>query len=107
MVGCVCISFSEMTAPFSVCRIKPPKYPVRTMAKFTCIIFQLKYGDNTDQKLLFERCTKFAKEKDFFLRKAIGWPLRQYSKFIPNAVEAFIQKQKLSPLSVKEGSKYL
>ena len=107
MVGCVCISLSEMTAPFSVCRIKPPKYPVRTMAKFTCIIFQLKDGDNTDQKLLFELCAKYSKEKEFFIRKAIGWALRQYSKYNPKAVAGFIQKQKLSPLSVKEGSKYL
>ena len=73
----------------------------------TCIIFQLKYGDSTDQKLLFELCTKYAKEKEFFIRKAIGWALRQYSKFNPKAVEAFIQKQKLSPLSIREASKYL
>ncbi len=73
----------------------------------TCIIFQLKYGDNTDQKLLFELCAKYSKEKEFFIRKAIGWALRQYSKYNPKAVAGFIQKQKLSPLSVKEGSKYL
>ncbi len=72
-----------------------------------CIIFQLKYGASTDHKLLFELCTKYANEKEFFIRKAIGWALRQYSKFNPKAVEAFIQKQKLSPLSVKEASKYL
>lgn len=73
----------------------------------TCIIFQLKYGADTDHKLLFELCTKYAGEKEFFIRKAIGWALRQYSKSDPKAVKAFIQKQKLSPLSVKEGSKYL
>ncbi|MBK9639373.1 MAG: DNA alkylation repair protein [Bacteroidetes bacterium] len=73
----------------------------------TCIIFQLKYGVNTDQKLLFELCTKYAMEKEFFIRKAIGWALRQYSKYNPKAVEEFIQKQKLSPLSIKEASKYL
>lgn len=73
----------------------------------TCILFQLKYGDNTDQKLLFDLCSKYANEKEFFIRKAIGWALRQYSKFNPKAVKGFIQKQKLSPLSIKEGSKYL
>lgn len=73
----------------------------------TCIIFQLKYGMNTDYKLLFELCTKYSNEKEFFIRKAIGWALRQYSKSNPKRVKTFIQKQKLSPLSVKEGSKYL
>lgn len=73
----------------------------------TCILFQLKYGDNTDQKLLFDLCTKYAYEKEFFMRKAIGWALREYSKFNPAAVKKFIQKQALSPLSIREASKYL
>ncbi|MBK7964674.1 MAG: DNA alkylation repair protein [Bacteroidetes bacterium] len=73
----------------------------------TCIIFQLKYGDKTDQKLLFDLCAKYANEKEFFMRKAIGWALRQYSKFNPVAVKIFIQKQELSPLSIREASKYL
>jgi 3-methyladenine DNA glycosylase AlkD len=48
-------------------------------------------------------------EKEFFIRKAIGWALREYSKSNPNAVRAFIQENNslLSPLSIKEGSKYL
>lgn len=73
----------------------------------TCILFQLKYGDNTDQKLLFDLCTKYANEKEFFMRKAIGWSLRQYSKYNPTAVKKFIQKQEFSPLSFREASKYL
>lgn len=73
----------------------------------TCIIFQLKYGSKTDQKLLFDLCSKYAGESEFFMRKAIGWALRQYSKFNPPAVSSFLKKQPLSPLSVREASKYL
>jgi len=73
----------------------------------TCIIFQLKYGEKTDQKLLFDLCTKYSVETEFFIRKAIGWSLRQYGKFNPDAVKKFISKQKLSPLSIREASKYL
>lgn len=73
----------------------------------TCIIFQLKYGIKTDKKLLFELCTRYAGEKEFFMRKAIGWALRQYSKYDPEAVRKYVGKQPLSGLSLREASKYL
>lgn len=73
----------------------------------TAIIFQLKYGKHTDQQLLFSLCSRYAEEKEFFIRKAIGWALRQYSKSNPGSVRDYIKKQKLSPLSVKEASKYI
>ena len=71
------------------------------------LIFQLKYGAKTDQELLFKQCKKYADVEEFFIRKAIGWALRQYSKFNPDAVREFIQSNQLSPLSVKEASKYI
>lgn len=73
----------------------------------TALLFQLKYKSRTDEKLLFRLCEKYARESEFFMRKAIGWVLREYSKTKPKAVAAFIQSTQLSPLSVKEGSKYL
>jgi 3-methyladenine DNA glycosylase AlkD len=73
----------------------------------TCIIFQLKYNDKTDRELLFSLCKRFAGEKEFFIRKAIGWALRQYSKSNPEAVRKFIHQQPLSGLSTREASKYL
>lgn len=47
--------------------------------------------------------------KEFFINKAIGWSLREYSKVNPTWVREFIDanKQNLSPLSIKEGSRYL
>lgn len=73
------------------------------------ILFQLKYKQKTDAEFLFIICKALAHEKEFFIRKAIGWALREYSKTNPNAVRAFIQENLalLSPLSIKEGSKYL
>ena len=73
----------------------------------TALLFQLKYKANTDEVLLFSLCRKYALEKEFFIRKAIGWVLREYSKTNPAAVKKFISSTKLSPLSIKEGSKYL
>ena len=38
----------------------------------------------------------------FFIKKAIGWSLREYSKTNPVAVMNFVQKHSLKPLSVRE-----
>lgn len=73
----------------------------------TALLFQLKYKSETDTRLLFELCNRYAGESEFFLRKAIGWVLREYSKTDPGAVRKFIGASKLSPLSVREGSKYI
>ncbi|MFT8411994.1 MAG: DNA alkylation repair protein [Schleiferilactobacillus perolens] len=44
---------------------------------------------------------------EFFIQKAIGWSLRQYSKYDPTWVQQFLNAHKLSPLAVREASKYL
>ena len=48
-------------------------------------------------------------EKEFFIRKAIGWSLRQYAHTNPGAIQAFIETEKnsLSPLSYREAAKHL
>ncbi|MDQ3073589.1 MAG: DNA alkylation repair protein [Bacteroidota bacterium] len=60
--------------------------------KRTAIIFQLKYKKNTDTELLFRIINKLAEEREFFIRKAIGWSLREYSKADPEAVVRFVEK---------------
>lgn len=72
-----------------------------------CLLFQLKYGSNTDTELLFSLCKQLAGHQDFFIRKAIGWALRQYSKTNPAEVITFVNSHKLSPLSVKEAMKVI
>lgn len=73
------------------------------------LLYQLTYRKKTDQKRLFRYCLINAEEKEFFIRKAIGWALREYSKTNPDAVRAFLaeNKNRLSSLSVREASKYL
>ena len=46
---------------------------------------------------------------EFFIDKAIGWMLREYSKVNPGWVKDFILKheEKMAKLSIKEASKYL
>ncbi len=75
----------------------------------TAILFQLKWKERTDEKRLFAYCKKCAEEEEFFIRKAIGWALREYSKTAPKAVDKFISSNYscLSSLSIREGSKYI
>ncbi|MGE3074385.1 MAG: DNA alkylation repair protein [Dehalococcoidia bacterium] len=70
----------------------------------TAILHQLKYKEKTDSGRLFRYCTLRAADTDFFLRKAIGWALRQYSKTDPVAVRAFVAAHEadLSGLSKRE-----
>jgi 3-methyladenine DNA glycosylase AlkD len=69
----------------------------------TAILHQNKYKTKTDAARLFRYCEARATDKDFFMRKAIGWALRVYSETNPDAVRAFVGAHpELSPLSVKE-----
>ena len=73
----------------------------------TAVLFQLKYGENTDKELLFGLCERLSREQDFFIRKAVGWALRQYSKTDAEAVAGFVRSHTLSALSRKEALKII
>lgn len=71
----------------------------------TAILHQLRYKSLTDAARLFRYCEARAGDREFFIRKAIGWALREYSKTDPEAVRAFIltHDAELSGLSKREG----
>jgi len=73
----------------------------------TALLIQLKYRRATDFNLLKKLILQVSGEKDFFMRKAIGWALRSYSYVAPQEVITFIEKNKnkLSTLSIREGLK--
>ena len=71
------------------------------------IIFQLKYKEKTDTGFLSKAILHNSKTEEFFINKAIGWALREYSKTNKEWVKNFIQNNTLHPLSIREGSKYL
>lgn len=74
--------------------------------KRSCLIFQLKYGENVDFELLKNLIRQFQTDKEFFIQKAIGWSLRQYSKYNPTAVRNFVNEVNLQGLAKREASKY-
>lgn len=71
------------------------------------IIFQLKYKENTNEKLLFDCCKRHLGSKEFFIQKAIGWALRQHTKINPEVVIDFVENHKLAPLSKREALRLL
>jgi 3-methyladenine DNA glycosylase AlkD len=73
----------------------------------SCLIFQLKYKKEVDFELLKSLIVQFQPNKEFFIQKAIGWSLRQYSKFAPDEVRDFVTQIKLSGLAYREATKYI
>lgn len=73
----------------------------------TAILFQLKYKEKTDEDRLYRYIRNNSYSNQFFIQKAIGWALREYSKTDPASVRRFINENTLAPLSVREGSKYV
>lgn len=71
------------------------------------IIAQVGARDTTDQALLYDCIGPSIDSKQFFLRKAIGWALREYAKANPGEVRRYLGAHQaiLSPLSVREAEK--
>jgi 3-methyladenine DNA glycosylase AlkD len=73
------------------------------------IICQVKFKQETDVELMFDCIRPSMREKEFFLRKAIGWALREYAKVDPFEVAAFVRRHEheLSGLSKREALKHV
>jgi len=68
----------------------------------SALLFQLKYKTALDTDLLDFTINSLLDTKEFFINKAIGWILREYSKNNPQWVINFVEKTKLSALSKRE-----
>jgi 3-methyladenine DNA glycosylase AlkD len=71
------------------------------------ILCQLGLRRETDLDLLYACIEPSLESKEFFLRKAIGWALRQYAWTDPREVRRYVtaNRERLSPLSVREAMK--
>jgi 3-methyladenine DNA glycosylase AlkD len=69
------------------------------------IMFQKSYKKNTDTVLLSKYILNCNHSKEFFIQKAIGWALREYSKTNPAWVIDFVANNQLAPLSKREALK--
>lgn len=71
------------------------------------ILLQLSEKKTVNQQLLTQAIEYDIKTDEFFIQKAIGWALRDYSKYNPEWVTNFIKNHELSKLAKFEGSKYI
>lgn len=71
------------------------------------INLQLLFKEQTDPALLAQAILADLTTEEFFIQKAIGWALRDYSKVNPDWVKNFMQQHSLSKLALREGSKYI
>lgn len=73
------------------------------------LVFQVGRRANTDLDLLFAVCRANADDRDFFMRKGIGWGLRDAARTYPDEVRAFVdaERHRLSALSIREATKHL
>ena len=77
--------------------------------KRIAIDHQLLRKEKTNTELLEKILKNNLGQAEFFINKAIGWVLRDYSKTNPEWVKNFIEKNRenMAKLSIKEASKYL
>ncbi|HJR92253.1 MAG TPA: DNA alkylation repair protein [Acidimicrobiia bacterium] len=75
----------------------------------TALLSQLRHKEDTDAAMLFDFCLRRSGETEFFIRKAIGWALREYSRTDPDAVHRFLDahQNELSGLSRREAGRHL
>ena len=73
------------------------------------ILYQLSLKEKVDKQVLERILVNNLGDSEFFINKAIGWALRDYSKFNPEWVREFLEKNKndMVNLSLREASKYL
>lgn len=105
LIGAVWKSERVAVSPMADAWIDDDDMWIRRVA----LIGQNRHRGETDETRLFRYCRERAGETEFFIRKAIGWALREYSKTAPDRVAEFLTDNRaiLSGLSYREGGKRL
>lgn len=93
--------------PNEISKIQKWRYSDDIWLRRTSLLFQLKYKEKTDTKLLFSIINDNLGSQEFFINKAIGWALREYSKTDEAAVRSFVANTELSKLSTREALKWV
>lgn len=75
----------------------------------SALLAHLGHKGRTDEATLFEHCLRLSGETEFFIRKAIGWVLREYAKTAPDNVARFVveHRDRWSGLTFREATKHL
>lgn len=104
IVGGIALQYPELNPTLLEWSTAPNKWLRRVS-----IDHQLLRKEKTNTELLEQIICNNLGQTEFFINKAIGWALRDYSKTNPDWVRNFLEKYELqmAKLSLKEASKYL
>jgi 3-methyladenine DNA glycosylase AlkD len=102
-VGDLAIAHPQEMAPVLRAWSRDPSMWLRRLA----ILGQLRRRDQVDLPLLADVIEANLEDREFFVRKAIGWALRDVSRYHPEWVRAFVAGHDLSPLSRREALRHL
>lgn len=104
LVGRQFQKFPEQTLPYTEKWMASGNIWLQRVA----IIFQLGCKENTDFELMKKYILELSDSKEFFIRKAQGWALRQYARTAPEVVSEFVLAHpELSGLTKREAMKHL
>ncbi len=105
LIGRVVLDHREQTRAVLEQWIDDPDLWIRR----TALICQIGHKNRTDAAMLFDFCSRRVHDTDFFIRKAIGWALREYAKAAPDDVRTWVAMNEahLSGLSRREALKHL
>lgn len=73
----------------------------------SCLIYQLKRKNAVNTAYLESLIAQLLPQKEFFIQKAIGWSLRQLSKYEPETVRHILENHPVKGLALREAKKYL
>lgn len=103
-VGDVLVTHRATVTPIMLAWSRSDDFWIRRSS----IICQLGHKSDTDLDLLSAVIEANLDERDFFIRKAIGWALREVARLDAEWVHAFVvDHPSLSPLSVREATKHI
>ncbi len=105
LVGQLLLDDRERIRPVMEKWIDHPNMWLRRSA----LLAHLRHKGATDETVLFDHCLRRAHEAEFFIRKAIGWVLRQYARTAPQSVTEFVldHRDVWSGLIFREATKHL
>ena len=105
LVGGVLLSARSTTQPILDVWLADDELWIRRAA----VLAHLRHKAHTDVDVLFRACIHCAHETTFWMRKAIGWALREYAKTDPRAVRNFLaeHEHRFAPLTLREARKHI
>ena len=81
----------------------------RLWVRRIALVFQVGRREAVDLELLFAACEANLADRDFFMRKGIGWGLRDAARTHPEEVRAFVEtnRARMSGLSIREATEHM